>query len=94
MSILEFLILLFVAGVCGSLAQAVAGYSHGGCLVAIVVGFIGALFGTWIARATGLPELLAVNIGGHAFPIIWSIIGGALFAAVLSLFTRRRYLVD
>jgi uncharacterized membrane protein YeaQ/YmgE (transglycosylase-associated protein family) len=90
MTIVEFFILLAVAGICGSLAQAVVGYSHGGCLVAIVMGFIGALLGTWIARLTGLPELLAIQIGDQSFPIVWSIIGAALFAAVLSLLTRRR----
>jgi hypothetical protein len=38
----------------------------------------------------GLPELFAVNIGDTKFPIIWSIIGSALFVAVISLLTRRR----
>jgi uncharacterized membrane protein YeaQ/YmgE (transglycosylase-associated protein family) len=90
MSILEFLILLLVAGICGSLAQSVAGYSHGGCLVSIVLGFIGALLGTWLARLAGLPELFNIRIGNQDFPIIWSIIGAALFSAVLSLFTRPR----
>lgn len=94
MSILELLLLLLIALICGGLAQALAGYSHGGCLVTIVLGFIGALLGTWLARVTGLPELFAINIGGHTFPIIWSIIGGALFAAVLGLLTRRRTIVD
>jgi uncharacterized membrane protein YeaQ/YmgE (transglycosylase-associated protein family) len=90
MTFIEFLILLFVAGICGSLAQAIVGYSHGGCLVAIVMGFIGALIGTWLARLTGLPELLSIQFGGQSFPIVWSIIGGALFTAVLSLLTRPR----
>jgi len=89
-SLLEFLILLLIAGICGGLAQTLAGFSRGGCLVAIVMGFIGALLGTWLARLTGLPELFAIQIGDTRFPIIWSIIGGALFAAVLSLFTRPR----
>ena len=90
MTLIEFLISLIVAGVCGSLAQALSGYSPGGCLVSIVLGFIGALLGTWLARVTGLPEIFAISIGGKAFPIIWSIIGGALFSAVLSLVARRR----
>jgi uncharacterized membrane protein YeaQ/YmgE (transglycosylase-associated protein family) len=87
----SLLILLLVAGVCGAVGQAIAGYSRGGCLVSIALGFIGALLGTWIAGALGLPELFAVNIGGKPFPIIWSIIGAALFVAVLSLITRSRY---
>ena len=90
MTIGEFLFLLLVAGICGSLGQAVAGYSRGGCLVAIVLGFIGALFGQWLASLLGLPELFTLSIGGKAFPIIWSIIASALFVAVLSLFTRRK----
>ncbi|MBI1902518.1 MAG: GlsB/YeaQ/YmgE family stress response membrane protein [Planctomycetia bacterium] len=90
MTILEFLLLLLVAGICGSLGQAIAGYSHGGCLVSIVLGFIGALLGLWLAGLLGLPELLPVSIGGRSFPIIWSVIGAALFVAVLSLLTARR----
>ena len=88
MTIGEFLVLLLVAGICGALAQTLAGYSHGGCLVAIVVGFIGAMLGTWLARLIGLPEFFALRIGGTAFPIVWSVVGGALFAAVLSLLRR------
>jgi hypothetical protein len=30
-----------------------------------------------------------VNIGGHPFPVLWSIIGAALFVAVIHLFSRR-----
>jgi uncharacterized membrane protein YeaQ/YmgE (transglycosylase-associated protein family) len=86
----EFLILLLIAGICGGLSQALAGFTRGGCLVAIAMGFVGALLGTWLARLMGLPELLAVNVGSTTFPIVWSIIGGALFAAVLSLLTRPR----
>lgn len=90
MSILEFLLLLVVAGICGSIARALAGYSHGGCLVSIALGFVGALIGTWLARAANLPDPLTIQVGGQAFPIVWSIIGAALFSAVLSLLTRPR----
>jgi len=90
MDLWSFLILLLVAGICGAIAQAIVGYSRGGCLVSIALGFIGALLGMWVAGALGLPELFAVNIGGKNFPIIWSIIGAALFVAILSLITRSR----
>ena len=85
MTIIEFIVLLIVAGVCGAIAQSLAGYTRSGCLAAIALGFIGALLGTWLARSAGLPEFFAVSIGGKPFPIIWSIIGGALFCALLNL---------
>jgi len=90
MNLIEFLLLLLVAGVCGSIGQSLAGFSRGGCLAAVATGFIGALVGVWIARASGMPELFAVTIGGATFPILWSIIGSALFIGLLSLVTSRR----
>jgi len=89
MTLVELLILLLVAGVCGAIGQAIAGYSRGGCLVAIALGFIGAFLGVWLARTLGLPELLPLAVGGASFPILWSIIGSALFVAVISLISRR-----
>lgn len=90
MSLLDLLILLIVAGVCGSLGQAISGYSRGGCMVAIALGFIGALLGVWMARNLGLPELFDLDVGGVKFPVIWSIIGSALFVAVIGFLSRRR----
>jgi len=90
MTLTQLLILLLVAGVCGSIGRAIAGYSHGGCLVSIALGFIGAIVGTWIAGSLHLPDLFLVHIGSESFPIIWSIIGSALFVAVISLISSRR----
>ena len=90
MTLTDVIILLIVAGICGSIGRAISGYSHGGCLVSIALGFIGALIGGWIAHRLGLPELIPAHIGTTNFPIIWSIIGSALFVAVISLLTRRR----
>ena len=90
MTLLDLLILLLIAGICGSVGQAISGYSRGGCLVGIALGFIGALIGLWLARQLGLPELFTVDIGGTRFPIIWSIIGSALFVAVISFISRSR----
>lgn len=90
MSLMDWLVLLLIAGICGALGQAISGFSRGGCLVSIALGFIGALIGLWLARALGLPELFTVQVGVKQFPIVWSIIGSALFVAIISLFTRRR----
>jgi len=91
MSVLELLVLLLVAGVCGALGKAIVGYFPGGFLASIGVGFVGALIGTWVARLVGLPELFALRIGGTAFPIIWSILGSTLFVALISLISGRYY---
>ncbi len=90
MTLIELLVLLLVAAICGSIGQALAGVSRGGCLVSIALGFVGALLGTWLARSLNLPMGFTVNVGAEPFPILWSIIGGALFAAVLGLISRRR----
>jgi uncharacterized membrane protein YeaQ/YmgE (transglycosylase-associated protein family) len=90
MSILDVIVLLIIAGICGALGQAISGFSRGGCLVSIALGFIGALLGMWLAKQLGLPEILPIRIGTVSFPIIWSIIGSALFVAVITLLTRRR----
>ena len=90
MDCFQLLILLGVAAVCGSIAQALVGYSHGGCLVATALGFIGALLGVYLARWLGLPELFNIQVGGVSFPVVWSIIGASLFVAVLSLLGGRR----
>ena len=89
MSLLGILILLVVAAIAGALGQAIAGYSHGGFLVSIVVGLIGAVLGWWLAGALGLPELFMITIDGQPFPLLWAIIGSALFALVAGLLTRR-----
>lgn len=88
-SLLGFLILLIVAAICGALGQAIAGYSLGGFLVSIVVGFIGAWLGIWLANQFNLPEWMVIQIDGRPFPIIWSIIGSAVLAIVVGLLTRR-----
>jgi len=88
--LIQFLLLLVVAFLCGSIAQALVGYSRGGCLVSIALGFIGALLGHWLAGLLGLPDVFTLTIGENTFPVIWSIIGATLFVAVLSLLTRGR----
>ena len=91
MSILEFFLLLIVAGIVGSIGQSLVGYSSGGCFLSVIVGFIGALIGTWIARKIGLPEVFVLNIGGVEFPVLWAIIGAVVFTGVLSLLSPKRF---
>ncbi|MGD0674131.1 MAG: GlsB/YeaQ/YmgE family stress response membrane protein [Polyangiaceae bacterium] len=90
MTSLDFVLYVAIACLCGTVARAFAG-SGGGFVVSLVVGFLGALIGAWLARHLHLPALLVVTIGGHPFPIIWSIVGGILLVAVSHLVMRPSY---
>ena len=83
MSIFGFLVLLIVAAICGSIGAALAGHSSRGCLTSIVIGFIGAIIGTWLSQELGIGDLFY----WYRIPIIWSIIGAALFVAVITALT-------
>jgi uncharacterized membrane protein YeaQ/YmgE (transglycosylase-associated protein family) len=89
MSLPALLILIVIAAVCGAIGKAIAGSSRGGLIVSIALGFVGALLGPWVARQLHLAEPFMITIGGHPFPILWSIIGAALFVAIIHLFSRR-----
>jgi uncharacterized membrane protein YeaQ/YmgE (transglycosylase-associated protein family) len=87
------LIMLIIAGICGALGRAIGGGTGGGFFVSIALGFVGALLGTFLAHALRLPELLMVAVDRHPFPILWSIIGAAVFVALLHLIGGRpRYI--
>jgi uncharacterized membrane protein YeaQ/YmgE (transglycosylase-associated protein family) len=91
MTPLSWLLLVAVAGLCGSVGSVLAGHGHVGCLGSIALGFIGAFLGAWISRQLHLPEVFVWHIGREAFPVIWSIAGSALFVGVLSFLTRQRW---
>jgi uncharacterized membrane protein YeaQ/YmgE (transglycosylase-associated protein family) len=92
MTLVGFLLLLLIAGIVGAVGQSLSGYSFGGCLVSIIVGFVGAYIGVWLAAQLGLPEIFAISIDGESFPIVWGIVGSALLSLILGLFTSRRRL--
>ena len=84
------IVLIVIAAICGSVGRALGGGAPGGLIVSTAIGFIGALFGPWIARQFHLAEPFVLRVGGYSFPIMWSIIGAALFVALLHLLSGRR----
>jgi len=90
MSLFGFLFLLLIASIAGSLGAHIAGRRGLGCLGSIALGFIGALIGTFLARELELPLNPYIRFGSHHFPIIWSILGAALFVAFLNLISPKR----
>jgi uncharacterized membrane protein YeaQ/YmgE (transglycosylase-associated protein family) len=89
MTLVGALLLLLIASVCGSVGSRIAGYSHIGCLSSIGLGFLGAWLGTWFAGQMHLPPLYILHIRGESFPVVWSIVGAAMCAAVMSTLTGR-----
>ena len=87
----ELVILIVIAAVCGAIGKALAGGARGGLVVSTALGFVGALLGPWVAHQLHLSEPLVLRVGGQAFPIVWSIIGAALFVALLHLVSGRRW---
>ncbi len=89
--LLQLLILLVIAGICGVLAEWVVGFSPGGFAVSIIVGLIGAYLGSWLAPRIGLPPVLSVSAllastpGSLDFDIVWSILGSILLLLLISL---------
>jgi uncharacterized membrane protein YeaQ/YmgE (transglycosylase-associated protein family) len=90
MTLAQLLVLLVIAGVCGSIGSGLAGHRHVGCLGSIALGFIGAWLGRWLSHGLHLPEGFTLHVGDERFPIVWSIAGAALFAAVIYFLTRPR----
>ena len=88
MSLFNLFFLLLIASIAGSLGAHLAGRKGLGCLASIVLGFIGALIGTYIARKLNLPLFPWIKFGNPPFPIIWSILGAALFVAFINLISR------
>ncbi len=84
---IDILISLIIAGIAGSIARSLSGFSRGGCIISIVVGFIGAMIGTWLARELQLPDPFMIEIRGTSYNILWTIIGAVIFTAVLSFIT-------
>ena len=85
--------MLLIAAVAGAVGQSLAGYSLGGCFVSIIVGFVGAYIGTWIALQFRLPNYFVIDIDGRGFPLFWAIVGSALLAALTGWLSRGRRLI-
>jgi uncharacterized membrane protein YeaQ/YmgE (transglycosylase-associated protein family) len=94
MSLLEILILLVIAGLAGTIAEFVIGFSPGGLLFSIIIGvlgaYIGIYIGAWLTRVAGAPHLLAITVGRTTIDIVWATLGSLLLVGLLSLLRGRR----
>ena len=86
----DILISLIIAGIAGSIARSLSGFSRGGCIISIIVGFIGAMIGSWLSREMQLPDPFILHIRGNSYNLLWTIIGAVIFTSVLSLISPEK----
>lgn len=97
MDLLEVMILVVIAGICGAIAEFLVGFSPGSVFLVMLTGVVGAYLGNWIALAlaaaiSGFPPLLLVRVGTITFDIFWAIIGSIIILELLAFLRggRRR----
>jgi len=86
----DIILLLIIAGITGGIGRSLVGFKRGGCIISIVVGFIGAYIGTILAREFSFPDFWSLEIRGINYPIVWSIVGAVVFTAILSLIVPKK----
>jgi len=89
LTLTDLILLVIIAAVCGAIGKAIAGGARGGLIVSTALGFIGAMLGPWMATQLRLSAGPMIQISGHSFPVLWSIIGAAVFVAIIHLISRR-----
>jgi uncharacterized membrane protein YeaQ/YmgE (transglycosylase-associated protein family) len=86
MSLLELIVYFAIAVVCVGAAHAITGDTPRGLMYVVLLGFVGALLGTWVAHGLRLPELLTIGVGrGNHVPLLWSVLGCAALVALAHL---------
>jgi uncharacterized membrane protein YeaQ/YmgE (transglycosylase-associated protein family) len=86
--IIDFAVLLLIAGVCGFVASQLMGAKRMNIVTMIVLGFVGAIVGRWLAAFFHMPLLYDLHIGGHYFPLVWAMIGSILTIGVATFFMQ------
>ena len=87
-----YLALLLVAG-CIALGDQLLHlrWSRAGFLLALAVALAGTALGWALCRGMDLPELVPMKVAGKDFPLLWTLIGGALFVGTFEQFAGRHW---
>lgn len=88
---LTTLFIFLIAAVCGVIGQALAGGAKGGLIPSVLIGLIGAVVGPWLAGQLNLAEPYVLQVGGESVPLVWSIVGSALFVILLHMVSGRGF---
>lgn len=94
MTLVDLIVACAMACVYGGAVQAlVARRSIGGYLITPASALVGAVLGSYLARALGLPDPLTLASGGRAIPLVWASVGATLAAVVAAWLQRPRLAV-
>jgi uncharacterized membrane protein YeaQ/YmgE (transglycosylase-associated protein family) len=82
-NLLELLIALVVAGICGAIGEWVVGFRAGGALISIIIGVIGAYVGNLFAglvfrSAPSVQHIVFISVGRIQYDLVWALIGSIL----------------
>lgn len=89
---LPTLFVLLIAALCGAIGQALTSGEKGGLIPSVVLGLVGAVAGPLLAAQLRLAEPYVLYVGGgESVPLVWSIVGSALFVTLLHMVSGRGY---
>ncbi len=80
-----FLLSVLIAALAGAIGARLAGGPPKGCWGSIALGWVGAFLGSRLADLLDLPTFWVIE----GFPVVWAVIGAALFVALLNLISGR-----
>jgi hypothetical protein len=89
---LKWYLMLALVAACVALADQARRlrWTRRGFLLAFGLALAGGLLGALVALRLGLPDLLQLRVEERTFPIVWALIGGALFVSALDAVERYR----
>jgi uncharacterized membrane protein YeaQ/YmgE (transglycosylase-associated protein family) len=88
MNLIDLSLIVLVGISCGTIAQLTSGYSKGGWIVNLAIGFFGALAGVFVSRSLNAPVVYDLKVATVNFPLIYCMLGAVLFLAAISLFMK------
>ena len=89
MTFTGILILLILAAIFASLGQFTIGYKDLGWIISAVLGVAGAFIGLWLAGKFHLPPVYKFYVSTEPFPIVWVIVGAAVFVLIAVLLQNK-----
>jgi uncharacterized membrane protein YeaQ/YmgE (transglycosylase-associated protein family) len=88
MDLTDLLLTVLLAIICGTVAQLTSGYSRGGWIVNMGLGFLGGLAGIVAARTFNAPLVYNLKVKGTDYPVIYALIGCVFFLATIGLIIK------